>query len=98
MPAGQPAQKALRQGLKILRDTDLRLALQSLSVPSLYLFGQNDNIIPHKMAACVAALNDKCSVGIVTGASHAPFLSHPKKCLAALDDFVSENFVSEQLT
>ncbi|MBV1881972.1 MAG: pimeloyl-ACP methyl ester esterase BioH [Pseudomonadales bacterium] len=94
---GQPAQKALRQGLKVLRDTDLRLALQSLSIPSLYLLGQNDNIISSEMAASVAALNDNCSVGIVTGASHAPFLSHPKKCLAALDDFVSEHFVSEPL-
>ncbi|MBL4865072.1 MAG: pimeloyl-ACP methyl ester esterase BioH [Pseudomonadales bacterium] len=87
---GQPAQQALRQGLIILRDADLRSELQSLTVPSLYLFGENDNVVSRNMVISVEALNEKCCVVVVRGAGHIPSLSHPESFLRALGDFISE--------
>ncbi|PKM21389.1 MAG: pimeloyl-[acyl-carrier protein] methyl ester esterase [Gammaproteobacteria bacterium HGW-Gammaproteobacteria-14] len=50
---GLPAPRALRGGLHVLRDTDLRATLATLAQPVLMLFGGNDNIVP---AAVMATL------------------------------------------
>jgi len=87
---GQPAKKALREGLVILRDQDLRSELASLTQPILYLFGENDNLISPNMSNSIQALNANVNVAMVSGASHIPFLSHPDSFLNAIGDFVTE--------
>jgi len=76
--------------LVILRDSDLRSELSSLTQPILYLFGENDNLISPNMSHSIQALNANVSVAMVSGASHIPFLSHPDSFLNAISDFVTE--------
>jgi pimeloyl-[acyl-carrier protein] methyl ester esterase len=78
---GLPAPRALRGGLTVLRDTDLRDALAALSMPRLMLFGEHDNIVPVATADRLAARH---TVRILQDVSHVPFVSTPERFLAAL--------------
>lgn len=78
---GLPAPRALRGGLAVLRDTDLRAELKHLSVPHLLLFGEHDNIVP---LATASALATEHPVHWLADVSHVPFVSQPEKFLDLL--------------
>jgi pimeloyl-[acyl-carrier protein] methyl ester esterase len=78
---GLPAPRALRGGLSVLRDTDLRALLASLTMPHLLMFGEHDNIVPVATASVLANQHLTLQLADV---SHVPFVSQPDKFLAAL--------------
>ena len=78
---GLPAPRALRGGLAILRDSDLRAELDGLAMPHLLLFGEHDNIVP---AATADVLASRHPVRRLAEVSHVPFVSLPDKFLEAL--------------
>ncbi len=78
-----PAPAVLRQGLEILRRTDLRDGLAEIGCPVAVVAGQEDNLVPVAAAERLAASLPWARLAILEGASHAPFLSHPQG-LAAL--------------
>ncbi|MFN3712465.1 MAG: pimeloyl-ACP methyl ester esterase BioH [Alcanivoracaceae bacterium] len=80
---GLPAPKALRGGLQVLRDTDLRELLAAVSQPRLMLFGEHDNMVPRAVAEQMTAL---CPVEVLPGDSHVPFVSQPARFVARLFD------------
>jgi pimeloyl-[acyl-carrier protein] methyl ester esterase len=82
--APPPTAAGLRQGLELLLANDLRAGLDALSQPSLWLFGGRDTLVPQAAAAAVAGLLPEARVELISGAGHAPFLSHPADCLAPL--------------
>lgn len=71
---GLPAPKALRDGLVILRDSDLRAQLDALVQPHLLLFGGRDHIVPVALAETLA---ERHRVEVFAQAAHIPFLSQP---------------------
>ncbi len=73
---GLPAQKALREGLNILKDNDLREALTACEVPIDFILGEYDTLIPQQAAQAIQALNPQVTIHCVQGASHVPQLSH----------------------
>ena len=75
---GLPAIKALREGLKILQQEDLREDLKHIKVPIHFILGENDNLIPKALETDLKALNEKVFVRLIDGASHVPQLSHAK--------------------
>ncbi len=87
-PAPRPA--ALRSGLDLLRHTDLRARLPGLAVPSLWLYGERDTLVPGRCAESLAALLPAARVALVPGAAHAPFLSHGATALAHLEAFLEQ--------
>ncbi|HSO80247.1 MAG TPA: pimeloyl-ACP methyl ester esterase BioH [Chromatiaceae bacterium] len=87
-PAPDPV--ALALGLDLLRNSDLRPALQALDCPSLWLFGARDTLVPAAVGADIAALLPEARVQVIAGAAHAPFLSHPAATTAALLSFLWE--------
>jgi pimeloyl-[acyl-carrier protein] methyl ester esterase len=85
-PAPDPA--ALDNGLDLLRDTDLRGRLGELDVPSLWLYGQRDALVPRRCGDAVQQLLPEARITVLQGAAHAPFLSHPDPAIAHLRKFL----------
>jgi len=75
---GKPFPDALRAGLAILRDTDLRAAITGLACPLLVLAGERDTLVPEAAARATAALVPHAGVGVIAGAGHAPFIARPR--------------------
>jgi pimeloyl-[acyl-carrier protein] methyl ester esterase len=87
---GEPDLAALRDGLEILRDCDLRSALPDINQPALVIAGERDTLTPPQASQYMAAQMPEARLVTVSGAAHAPFLSH-------LDEFVKHvvNFLHE---
>ena len=85
---GEPSQDALLQGLGLLDRLDLRAELPGLQVPSLWISGGRDRLVPAAAmpAAAVLAKNARCVV--IADAGHAPFLSAPDVVAREVDDFM----------
>ncbi len=73
---GRPHVKALRGGLQILNQVDLRERLLDIKVPMYRIYGKLDSLVPAKTADAVAQLLPDSQHSILPKASHAPFLSH----------------------
>lgn len=79
---------ALAHGLELLRDVDLRGQLQQISCPALWLLGECDTLVPADLGDELEILMPQAEVLILQGCAHAPFLSHPRQCLRALNHFL----------
>ncbi|MBZ2189318.1 pimeloyl-ACP methyl ester esterase BioH [Alcanivorax sp. JB21] len=87
---GLPAGRALRGGLAILRDVDLRDALASLKQPLLMLFGENDNLVPAAVIPDIQHLHPEMDWALLADMAHVPFVSAPDIFLQAVLDFYRE--------
>lgn len=83
---GEPALHVLDDGLRILAGTDLRAELPQLAVPTLWIAGSRDRLVPAAAMAAAAELARGHFVAI-DGGGHAPFIGHPDRVLHALDDW-----------
>lgn len=83
----RPAASAqgLETGLRLLREGDLRESLCGLAMPSHWLFGERDTLVPAEAAAAVGILQPAAEFETVERAGHAPWLSHPQQCLHWLE-------------
>ncbi|MGB3622341.1 MAG: pimeloyl-ACP methyl ester esterase BioH [Ketobacter sp.] len=86
---GIPAKKALRCGLEILQQVDLRNELNQIQCPALYLFGEHDHLVPVGVSAAITKLQPEADTAIIKGVSHIPFLSAPDLFVAACSEFFS---------
>lgn len=82
-----PHPQALQAGLQLLLNTDLRSSIANMGVPSLWLFGGRDALVPAAASEAVKALMPTARVQVIDQAGHAPFLSHPDSCLDQLNQF-----------
>ncbi|GHA87993.1 pimeloyl-ACP methyl ester esterase BioH [Cognatilysobacter bugurensis] len=71
---GEPAPHALLEGLKLLDAFDVRDALPRLQVPTLWLSGRRDRLVPAGAMPAAAALAPSARSVVIAGAGHAPFL------------------------
>ncbi|WP_111658056.1 pimeloyl-ACP methyl ester esterase BioH [Isoalcanivorax indicus] len=87
---GLPAGRALRGGLTILREADLRSTLAQVKQPLLMLFGENDNLVPAAVIPDIQALHPQMDWALLADMAHVPFISAPDLYLQALLDFYRE--------
>lgn len=85
---GEPDMGALRGGLEILRDTDLRASLAELPQPALVIAGERDMLTPPAASRYMAQALPNAQMVNVAGAAHAPFLSHPEIVIKQMVDFL----------
>jgi pimeloyl-[acyl-carrier protein] methyl ester esterase len=85
---GEPELGALRGGLDILRDTDLRASLPQLQQPVLVVAGERDMLTPLAASHYMTQHLPDARLIRVAGAAHAPFLSHPKKVKEQMVSFL----------
>ena len=83
-----PEQQALELSLAILRRSDLRSALARIQCPTLLIQGNADNIVTQGTATALQQALPNATLQIIRNAGHAPFLSHEKEFLNAVDDFL----------
>lgn len=86
---GEPAPLALARGLQWLENADLRARLPALRVPSLWLGGRRDRLVPASALHAAAALAPGGQVQVIGGAGHAPFLHHATAIAEALDELAA---------
>lgn len=87
---GEPDIKALRVGLDILRDVDLRGELQHVSQPTLVIAGERDKLTPPQASHYLAQAIPSVQLVEIQGAAHAPFLSHPNEFVQIVKSFLCE--------
>lgn len=75
-----PAPQALRQGMTLLLETDLRAA--GLNAEMSWLFGAKDRIVPVSAAKEIARIYPQSQIDILPDAGHAPFISEPETVLS----------------
>jgi len=76
----------LKQGLQILRDSDIRSELSESTLPMLLLQGSQDRLVNTDTVDAVASLRSIES-RIFTDLGHAPFLSEPEAVARSILDF-----------
>jgi pimeloyl-[acyl-carrier protein] methyl ester esterase len=86
---GEPALRALCDGLGILDSADLREALPALRVPSLWIAGRRDRLIPPG-AMQWAAQHSPGGRYLEFSAGHAPFIGHAHAVAEAITAFAAE--------
>ncbi|MBD9377536.1 pimeloyl-ACP methyl ester esterase BioH [Pseudoxanthomonas sp. PXM04] len=86
---GEPAPEALQQGLRLLEQVDLRDALAGLAMPSLWISGRRDRLVPAAGMRDAAALAPWGLHVDIAGGGHAPFLGHADQVARELIDFLS---------
>lgn len=86
---GEPNVTALRDGLRALDDSDLRDELARLALPSLWIAGRRDRLVP---AAAVAWSAAQAPHGryLEFNSGHAPFIGYAAQIATAIGDFATE--------
>lgn len=79
-----PDEYALRYGLGLLSDTDLRNQLAKIQVPTYRLYGRLDSLVPHQIIDQVERLHPSEAVHVFAKASHGPFISHQDEFMTVL--------------
>ncbi len=87
---GNPDTAALRDGLAILENEDLRDELTGISCPTLLLMGRRDNLVPASAGTATQQLLPNAQLHIFEQAAHAPFFSHLTDFIGRLRDFLDE--------
>lgn len=87
---GEPDIAALRAGLGILRDADLREQLPGIQQPTLAIAGQRDKLTPPEASYYLAQKMSHAQVVEVAGTAHAPFLSHGETVVQHIKKFLHE--------
>jgi len=87
---GEPDLSALRGGLEILRDADLRASLPGIKQATLAIAGQRDKLTPPEASYYLAQVMPNARVIEIAGAAHAPFLSHTATVVQHIKRFLHE--------
>jgi pimeloyl-[acyl-carrier protein] methyl ester esterase len=87
---GQPDINALRGGLEILRDVDMRGELRDIMQPTLTIAGERDKLTPPQASHYLAQVLPAARAVEIAGAAHAPFLSHPDLFVEHIKRFLHE--------
>ncbi|RUO66213.1 carboxylesterase BioH (pimeloyl-CoA synthesis) [Pseudidiomarina planktonica] len=86
-----PELVALRGGLKILADTDLRSRLPHLQCPLWRVYGERDTLVPVSAAKAIQQLVPDSPQWVVEQASHAPFIAHGQELSERLLTFINQH-------
>lgn len=82
-----PSIAVLEGGLDILRQTDLREAMASLTLPMLRIYGALDGLVPRNVASLLDERWPNTDSVVMAQAAHAPFISHPDAFAATVCAF-----------
>jgi pimeloyl-[acyl-carrier protein] methyl ester esterase len=88
---GEPDAQVLEQGLAMLAGDDHRARLGGLPVPSLWIAGQRDRLVPPGAMRWAAAQAPRARHLPLAGAGHAPFLGAPDTVSTAILDFAADS-------
>jgi pimeloyl-[acyl-carrier protein] methyl ester esterase len=87
---GDPSPAVLAATLALLRATDLRSALPAIATPALVVGGDRDAIVPVGATRHLATALPNARHVTIANAAHAPFLSHARAFVDAVQPFLDE--------
>jgi pimeloyl-[acyl-carrier protein] methyl ester esterase len=87
---GEPAARTLLEGLQLLGRLDVRDELPMLRVPSLWLSGRRDRLVPAGAMPAAAALAPDARSVVIANAGHAPFLGAADEVAREIDVFMQQ--------
>lgn len=85
----EPDALALRAGLDVLRENDLRKKVTAIEVPTLVIHGARDRLVPLAAGRWLTARIPGARLVTLPGAAHAPFLSDAAAFSAAVSEFLA---------
>ena len=85
-----PALEVLESGLEILRGSDLRAMLPLIQQPTLIMHGEHDAVTPCAAGEALSVALPDAEFHKITGAGHAPFLSHSSAMITLLQAFLND--------
>ncbi len=85
-----PTQESLNHALDILLQTDLREEVGRLFQPTLLIHGDRDTLAPLSAAHWLANQLPQAALRVISGAAHAPFLSHADAFCSAVEAFMAD--------
>lgn len=85
-----PQAAALRSGLKLLRESDLRSRLNDIACPTQFIFGARDLLAPAAITEELTRLMPTARCNVIEGAGHAPFVSHPAEFIELVGTALDE--------
>lgn len=83
-----PDSVTLQQGLRILKEADLRPVLAKLTKPVSVILGGRDTLVPAAVGQKMRQLLPHLQLNIVEKAGHAPFLTHPQELVTIISRFM----------
>lgn len=81
----------LKRTLQILLESDLREESIKIHKPTLLIHGDRDTLAPVQAAHWMMQNLPKGYLRVISGAAHAPFLSHREQFVEALNQFLEPN-------
>ncbi|NTS75736.1 pimeloyl-ACP methyl ester esterase BioH [Catenovulum sp. SM1970] len=86
-----PALSALKGGLVLLEQVDLRNQIADITQPTLRIYGRLDSLVPAKAIDFISALQPNAQTLLFKHASHAPFLSDKTEFIASIRQFITKS-------
>lgn len=80
--------QSLKEGLAILEHTDVREQLVAIQQETLWLFAEQDAIVPVALSAHIAQLQPKAKVMRIDYSGHLPFLEQPVEAARMINAFL----------
>ncbi|MGZ8217299.1 pimeloyl-ACP methyl ester esterase BioH [Methylomagnum sp.] len=88
-----PEVAAVRGGLVVLQQADLRDALSRSAAPTLAVLGAHDRLVPKAVGTALRALVPSIEVHVLDTAAHLPFATHPGETVGLVLDFIHRHHV-----
>nr|WP_232362636.1 pimeloyl-ACP methyl ester esterase BioH [Salinimonas chungwhensis] len=85
----QPSVETLKASLELLSNEDLRRHVGQIKQPTLRIYGRLDSLVPKTAIDSICQLHPQSDAVVLSGASHAPFISHPKQTADIIKRFVT---------
>jgi pimeloyl-[acyl-carrier protein] methyl ester esterase len=86
---GDPNIEALKNGLKILSEADLRADKQN-NTPAMLVLGEKDTLVPVEVKSEFNKMFLNIEHLVLEKTGHAPFISKPEKCAENIKNFINE--------
>ncbi|HET6802161.1 MAG TPA: pimeloyl-ACP methyl ester esterase BioH [Casimicrobiaceae bacterium] len=87
---GEPTRDALSAALALVLRADLRPLLAQIAAPALVIGGARDALVPLAATRALADALPHATHRTIDGAAHAPFLSHPRAFVDAVQAFIDD--------
>ncbi|HEX7026103.1 MAG TPA: alpha/beta fold hydrolase [Gammaproteobacteria bacterium] len=86
----QAIMPALRAGLRLLRDEDLRQIFRGLARPLWVALGDADRLVPVEVVAGLVQLNETVRIDVFENCGHIPFMSYPEMFVRRMRSWLGE--------
>jgi pimeloyl-[acyl-carrier protein] methyl ester esterase len=83
-----PTQTTLQRALRILLESDIREEIPNIRKPTLLIHGDRDTLAPVQAAHWMMQQLPIGFLRVISGAAHAPFLSHSEQFIETLNQFL----------